>query len=126
LERFGLSRLIATTIITLVAIIIFIIIMLWVVPIFANQAISLFNTVPKIISDLWDFLTKTFPELLDETSTIRQSLNGVGETIQSRGGDLVNGLLTSVNSIVNIYSLDENVFAISNFLWSTNEYAAFR
>lgn len=102
LQRLGLSRMIATTIITLAAIIIFIIIMLWVIPVFANQAISLFNTVPKITSDLWDFLTESFPALLDETSTIRQSLNGVGETIQSRGGDLVNGLLTSINSIVNI------------------------
>ncbi|MGY8791009.1 MAG: AI-2E family transporter, partial [Pseudomonadales bacterium] len=39
LQRLGLSRMIATTIITLAAIIIFIIVMLWVIPIFANQAI---------------------------------------------------------------------------------------
>ena len=94
MERWGLSRLLATGVITLAAIFVFVFAMLLIVPLLVQQAISLFNTAPQIAADLWTFLTTRFPDLLDDNSTIRQSLTGLGETIQARGGALVNGLVS--------------------------------
>ena len=105
MERWGLSRLLATSVITLAAVFVFVVAMLLIVPLLVQQAISLFNTAPQIAADLWTFLTTRFPDLLDNNSTIRQSLTGLGETIQARGGALVNGLASSLNSIVNIVVL---------------------
>ena len=102
LERLGISRLMATSIITLVTILIFIIGALLIIPLLIEQAMALFNAAPEIAHNFWKFLTTRFPALLDDSSTIRQSLTSLGETIQSRGGDLVNGIAASVNSILNI------------------------
>ncbi len=102
LERMGCSRALATTIITLVAVFIFIIMVLLVVPTLINQAISLFNIAPQLFSDLQAFLSDKFPQLMDEGSTLRQSLVGIGETIQSKGGELLSSVLSSASSILNI------------------------
>ena len=102
LERLGISRLMATSIITLVTILIFIIGALLIIPLLIEQAMALFNAAPEIAHNFWKFLTTRFPALLDDSSTIRQSLTSLGETIKSRGGDLVNGIAASVNSILNI------------------------
>ena len=102
LERLGISRLMATSIITLVTILIFIIGALLIIPLLIEQAMALFNAAPEIAHNFWKFLTTRFPALLDDSSTIRQSLTSLGEAIQSRGGDLVNGIAASVNSILNI------------------------
>ena len=105
LQRFGLSRLTSTTIITLVAMLAFVLAILLIAPLLMEQAFALFNTAPAITAEVWGFLTTHFPDLLDDSSTMRQSLTRLGETIQSRGGDLVNGLASSVNSILSIVIL---------------------
>lgn len=105
LEDMGCSRALATTIITLVAVVIFIIMVLLVVPTLINQSISLFNIAPQLFSDLQTFLADRFPQLMNEGSTLRQSLVGIGETIQSKGGELLSSVLSSASSIINIVVL---------------------
>ena len=105
LELMGCSRVAATVIITVVAVLIFVLLVLLVVPALVQQAISLFNAAPTIFANLRDFLIDRYPSLMDESSVVRQSLVGVGETIQSRGGELVNTLLTSAAGVVNIVLL---------------------
>lgn len=105
LERTGLSRTKATAIITLVALLIFTVMMLLVVPTLIEQAISLFNTAPQLMQDFTTFLTNRFPSLMDADSTMRQSLVKIGETIQSRGGELLNTVLSSAASVLNIVVL---------------------
>jgi predicted PurR-regulated permease PerM len=105
LEDMGCSRALATTIITLVAVVIFVIMVLLVVPTLINQAISLFDIAPQLFTDLQNFLAEHFPEALDEGSTLRQSLVGIGETIQSKGGELLGSVLSSASSIINIVVL---------------------
>jgi len=105
LERMGCSRTLATTIITLTAIVIFVILGLLVVPLLIEQSISLFNTAPKLLHDLQTVLTDRFPQLMDADSTIRKSLMSLGETVQSRGGELLNSVLSSAASIINIAML---------------------
>jgi predicted PurR-regulated permease PerM len=105
LERLGCSRVVATTIITLVALVIFVLMVLLVVPTLINQAIALFDIAPPLFRDLQAFLSERFPDLMDEGSTLRQSLTGIGETIQSKGGELLSTVLSSASSIINIVVL---------------------
>ncbi|OAN70857.1 AI-2E family transporter [Rhodobacteraceae bacterium EhC02] len=105
LERLGASRAVATTVITLSAVLVFVLMALLVVPLLVQQAVSLFETAPKLFQDLQAFLTVKFPSIVDQESVLRQSLISVGETIRERGGELLNTVLTSVNSLVSIVLL---------------------
>ncbi len=105
LERRGLGRALATTLITLVAIVIFVVMVLAVIPTLVEQAVALVNVAPQLAHDLQAFLTERFPSLMDEDSTIRQSLKDIGAAIQSRGGALVQGVLTSAMSLFNVLLL---------------------
>ncbi len=105
LERMGLSRALATTLITLVAILIFVIMALLVVPTLINQAVNLVEIAPTLFQDFTSFLTSKFPSLLDEDSTLRSSLNSLGTTIQERGGQVLETALSSFASIINIIIL---------------------
>ncbi len=105
LEARGCSRGLATGIITVTAIIIFVVLALLVVPTLVEQAIQLFNAAPQLARDLGAFLTERFPSLLDEGSTIRQTLNSLGQTISDRGGQLLNSALTSAASLINVVVL---------------------
>ncbi len=105
LERAGASRAVATAIITVVAILIFVIMALLVIPTLVEQSVALFNIAPQLTQDLQAFLTERFPSLVDENSTLHRSLVSVGEKIQDRGGELLNTLLSSAASIINIVLL---------------------
>lgn len=105
LERHGCSRGLATGLITIAAMIIFVVVTLLVVPTLIQQSVQLFNTAPKLARDLGTFLTEKFPSLLDEGSTLRQSLNSLGQTVSDRGGQLLNSALTSAASLINVVVL---------------------
>ncbi len=105
LEKFGLSRAMATTVITLFAILIFVLMALLVIPALVNQAINLFEVAPELTRNFIDFLTERFPALLVEGSTLRSSIVSVGATIQERGGELLNTALASAASLLNILIL---------------------
>ncbi|MEB8385909.1 AI-2E family transporter [Rhodobacteraceae bacterium KMM 6894] len=105
LERMGLSRALAVTVITLLGVTIFVVMGLLVVPTLVSQATSLFDTAPRLLGNLQTFLVKHFPQLGDTESTLRQSLTAVGATIQERGGQLLETLLTSVTSLLNVVIL---------------------
>lgn len=105
LEAMGLSRVLSTTVITLVAVFAFIILFLAIIPTLVNQTAALVNTAPELFTELQASLTTMFPELSDETSTLRQSLLRLGETIQAKGGELISGLASSALSIINVLVL---------------------
>lgn len=105
LEARGCSRGLATGIITISAILIFVVFVLLVIPNLVQQAIQLFNAAPEIARNISTFLGERFPSLLDEGSTVRKSLNGLGQTISDRGGALLNSALTSAASLLNIVVL---------------------
>ncbi len=102
LERVGLSRMKATAVITFLAIFVFVIVVLLVVPTLVSQTIGLIEVMPQLTRDLQAFLIKTFPSLLDEDSTLRQTLISIGETIQDQGGEVLNTLLGSAMKVVNL------------------------
>jgi predicted PurR-regulated permease PerM len=105
LERFGCSRALATGLITIAAIVVFVVVTLLVVPTLIDQSVQFFNTAPQLARDLGTFLTEQFPSLLDEGSTLRQSLNSLGQTVSERGGQLLNSALTSAAGLLNIVIL---------------------
>ncbi|MDF1669840.1 MAG: AI-2E family transporter [Roseovarius sp.] len=102
LETMGCTRAISVTIITLIAVMIFVIMALLVLPTLIEQAIALFNTAPQLAHDLQTFLTERFPQLVEPGSTLHNSLLAVGDKVQEHGGELLNSLLTSAASIINI------------------------
>lgn len=102
LEKMGFTRAIAVAIITLFAILIFVIMALLVLPTLINQAIDLFEAAPQYAKNLREFLTTRFPEIVETDSTLQKSLLSLGETVSQRGGELLNSILTSAASIINI------------------------
>ncbi|MEO0370408.1 MAG: AI-2E family transporter [Pseudomonadota bacterium] len=105
LERMGLSRALSVTVITLFVIVIFIMMTLLVVPTLINQAANLVEVAPQLFDQLRTFLTDRFPALFDESSTIRQSLATLGETIQAKGAQFIEAVLASVGSLINVVVL---------------------
>jgi predicted PurR-regulated permease PerM len=100
LERTGLSRVAATTVITLFAVLIMVLLVLAVIPTLINQLTALVNAAPDIARRLQGFLVERFPELSDETSTIRTTLANLAATIQARGAELANTLISSALGVV--------------------------
>ena len=102
LERMGLSRTAATTIISLVALLGVILLVLAVIPTLVNQLTALVNAAPDIAKRLQGFLLERFPSLADSTSTIRQTLAEIGAAIQARGGQVVQGLISSALGVISV------------------------
>jgi predicted PurR-regulated permease PerM len=101
LERAGLSRVAATTVISVSALVVTILLILAVIPTLIGQLTALVNSAPEMFQKLQTLLTERFPDLLDETSTMRQSLLKIGQTIQSRGGELAQTLIGSAMGVIN-------------------------
>ena len=105
LEAHGCSRGVATGIITISAILVFVVFVLLVIPTLVQQSVQLFNAAPEIARQGGAFLAERFPSLLDGDSTVRKSLDGLGMAVSERGGQLLNSALTSAASLLNIVVL---------------------
>lgn len=101
LQRLGLSRAMSATLISLCMLLLVIALVLAVVPTLATQLTALINATPDIFKRLQDFLVERFPDLTDSTSTVRQSLESIGKTIQARGGEFANAVLGSALGVIN-------------------------
>lgn len=101
LEALGCSRAVATAIITISALLVFVVLALLVIPTLVSQTAQLISTAPEIAAQLQMVVTERFPELGDANSTIRQSLASIADTIQSRGGDVLNTVLSSFSGVIN-------------------------
>ena len=100
MERMGISRVWATVIITLIGSLIMLLLVLSVIPLLFKQLSALINAAPDLANNLQIFLVERFPDLSDETSTIRQTLAQIGTTIQSKGGALAEGLISSALGVI--------------------------
>ena len=100
LERLGLSRLAATAVITLGAFLLVVLLVLAVIPVLVQQLTALINAAPQISSRLEAFLVAQFPDLTDSTSVMRTTLAEIAQAVQARGGQLAQGLIASVFSVV--------------------------
>ncbi|MBI1220122.1 MAG: AI-2E family transporter [Rhodobacteraceae bacterium] len=101
MERLGLSRMAATAIISVAALLIFILLAVLVVPLLTQQLLALINAAPAIFSQLQAFLTARFPSILDQTSVVHQTLISIGDTIKAQGADFANRLISSALGVIN-------------------------
>jgi predicted PurR-regulated permease PerM len=101
LEAIGLSRGIAVGLITILALLFFVVLVWQVLPLLIQQAQSLFATAPDLFGRLQAFVEERFPSLITDGGIADEQLAAIGEFIQSRGSEIVNGLLTSVSGIFN-------------------------
>ena len=74
-----------------------------IIPAVVGQAVALFNAAPEGLQAVHRFLEGRFPDLLDADSQLRRLLAGLGETIQSRGLELVEGLLGSARGLLGFF-----------------------
>lgn len=100
LERLGMSRAAATGTISIVALLVAILLVLAIVPLLFKQLTDLVNEAPEIFRRLQAFMLERFPQMQDETSTMRQTLESIGKLIQAKGGELAQTLLGSAMSVL--------------------------
>ncbi|SLN30965.1 AI-2 transport protein TqsA [Roseivivax jejudonensis] len=105
LERAGASRTLATAIITVCTILIFIVAALLVIPTLVQQTSQLVQTAPDLFQNLQNFLAQRFPEVLAEDGVFRQTMTSLGQTIRDRGGELIQTALTSARSLISVLLL---------------------
>ncbi|AXT25376.1 AI-2E family transporter [Ruegeria sp. AD91A] len=105
LERLGLSRMAATAIITVVGVLGFVLAILMVVPALITQLLDLIDVLPDLFKQLRGFIEKQFPSLLDRESNTHQMLLSFGETLKSKTGDVLETVIASLGSAINIVVL---------------------
>lgn len=95
LQRAGLNRAAATTLITLIAVLFVVLLALAVVPSLIQQTSGLIQSAPAIMAKLQTVLVEQFPQLADANSPVRLALEQIGAGIQAKGASLLQGVLSS-------------------------------
>ena len=116
LERAGLSREGATAVITVAAVLIFLIMLLLIVPMLVNQMIDLVQTLPQALSNLRDFAQDRFPDLFEENSRVREALAGLWTILQDKSVSLLQTFVGSALSLLNVVVLIVIVPVVSVYL----------
>ncbi|MBN8290765.1 AI-2E family transporter [Rhodobacter sp. NTK016B] len=102
LEKLGMSRVLATVTISVLVVLVFVLGIVLVVPLLIEQGQALSDSLPGLIERGSNLLVERFPSILDDNSTLRQSLRGLAEAVQARSGELANAVLGSAVSLLNI------------------------
>ncbi len=105
LEAMGLSRVMATVVITLLGFLLFFLLALWVVPTLVHQMVTLVDSTPGYIQTLKEFLIDRFPSLMNIDSPLRQSLDSIISVLQTKGASVLNQILSSAMGILNVLAL---------------------
>lgn len=95
LVALGLNRVMATALITAVAVVILVTGVLIVVPLLAGQIEALIDGLPKAVAQVRARLAQTFPGLFEEGSAIREALRGMEDSLRSGGLTVLRQVLTS-------------------------------
>ncbi len=101
LERMGLSRTLAVTLISLIAVLAFILVLLPAVSLIVTQANELAQTWPELVAGVQGWLERNFPSIMDDTSAVRQQLTDFIQRLSDGAGQLVTSVLASAAGIVN-------------------------
>ncbi len=101
LERLGLPRVLATTVIMLIGVLILAVAVAVLIPLLVEQTNALLKAAPTYFAALRDTLTGRFPDLVAEGGMVRTGLDDLAETIGARGGALAQQALGYVFGVVN-------------------------
>lgn len=116
LEEWGLSRIAATAVIAVASVLLFVIMILMVVPALVTQLIDLIEVLPQLFRDLRAFIDERFPSLMDRESSAHQILASLGETLKSKTGEVLQTVVGSAASAINIVILLVIVPVVSVYL----------
>ncbi|MFS4580263.1 AI-2E family transporter [Phaeobacter sp. C3_T13_0] len=105
LEALGLSRTTATATITVCAVLVFVIMLLVVVPTLIYQMLDLAKVLPEAFQNLREFAQKHAPSLFDEGSRAQQTIASIAETLQTKAIGMLQSLVGSAVSLVNVLVL---------------------
>lgn len=112
LERIGFSRVWATAVISIIAVLGLLTLLLLVLPELVRQGGealgligSLIESLPEQITSLEAWLRTRFPEFSMNETAIQDQLVALGQTVQGYAGAFVNTILTSALSLVNVVVL---------------------
>jgi predicted PurR-regulated permease PerM len=100
LERFGLSRAMATMVISIAAFVLVVLLVLAVIPLLVQQLTGLISAAPTLVAEFQAFLITRFPELSDSTSVMRTTLDQIAQAVQARGATLAQGVVSSVFGVM--------------------------
>ena len=100
LERLGLSRVLATMVISIAATVLVVLVVLAVIPVLVQQLSGLITAAPTLVAEFQAFLILRFPELSDSTSVMRTTLDQIALAVQARGATLAQGLVSSVFGVM--------------------------
>lgn len=116
LQRLGLSRVMATLVIAILIFVTTALMLLLVIPTLIRQAVELVQVAPQLLGDLRTFLEARFPNLLDDTASLDQTLPGLGDTIRERGVAVLESVLNSALNVFNVVTLIVIVPVVSVYM----------
>ncbi|WP_152449911.1 MULTISPECIES: AI-2E family transporter [unclassified Roseivivax] len=116
LEAAGTSRAVATAIITVCALLIFVLMALLVIPTLVRQTGQLINAAPELSRNLQGFLSTRFPEMMADDGVIHDTLQQIGQFVRERGGQFLQTALSSAASLLNVVLLFVIVPVVSVYL----------
>jgi predicted PurR-regulated permease PerM len=102
LQRLGLNRVMATVVISLMAVLVFVPFAILLGRLLFEQAAELFATAPDLFRQFQTFIAEKIPTISDGDSAIRRALTSIGETIQERGASLVQNVFSSALGVINV------------------------
>lgn len=105
LESWGASRLISTILISVAGVFLVLLVSILIIPILVEQIQAFIRTVPDLFSSLVGFLKQNFPKIFEPGSNISQTLLSFQETLSSKTGDLLNGILSRSLAVVDFIML---------------------
>ena len=123
LEEWGLSRVMATVVITLSGLFVFLLVFLLVLPTLIGQLGQLITQIGQFVENLpetWEklraWLTAKFPSLDLPGDFLQEQLANLGSAIQSASSEVVSALLSSVQGIINAIVLVVIVPVVSFYM----------
>ncbi|MEM9795319.1 MAG: AI-2E family transporter [Pseudomonadota bacterium] len=101
LENVGLPRAAATTVITLVGVMLLVIAVAFLIPMLIRQTEALVSVAPEYFAALRTTLAANFPALVAEDGIVQRGLADLGEMVRDRGGALAQQVVAGLFGVVN-------------------------
>ncbi|HRO13552.1 MAG TPA: AI-2E family transporter [Paracoccus sp. (in: a-proteobacteria)] len=105
LESAGLSRTKAVALITIIAVLAFLLALTLVVPMVVRQLAQFIEAAPGYFETAQTWLSARFPRALPEGGTLRSALTQLGVQLSQRGGEILIAVLSSVRNVIGVLLL---------------------
>lgn len=105
LERSGLSRTKAVALITLIAVLAFVLAMVLLVPMLIHQVAQLATDAPRYLEVAQGWLGSRFPDLMPADGTVESAMTEATRQLSERGGTIMVTVLSSLSNLVGVFLL---------------------